>query len=167
MRERLHPLYRRVILLNFALILNEELVVLSLAVSSGTGRTLLPAPHAFSLHGVIKINVYSGLVTKKPRCLSTSSVTTQHWHKVPPSWVWRSWFILVTYSSSGSSGDTEMNQPALCCVLGVIPGVPRECLFPRTHFTHAGECWARAWWERVCSYKRGESIFGSWHRSWN
>lgn len=84
--------------------------------------------------------------------------------KAPHRWVWSSsWFIFITYNSSSFSGVTEMNQPALCHVLGIIQGAPSVltgvCLFPRTDFTHPGECWARAWWERVCTYTERRKYF--------
>lgn len=143
-----------------ALILNEKLVLLRLAMSSGTGRALLLVPHPCSLNCASKIKVYLGLVAKKPRCLCQWWVVI---HKVPHSWVWRfSLFIFVTYNSSSFSGVTEMNQPVICHVLGGIQGalsvLTGVCLFPRTYFTHPGECWAKAWWERVCSYTE-EKVF--------
>lgn len=56
-----------------------------------------------------------------------------------------------------------MNQPVLCHVLGGIQGalsvLTGVCFFPRTYFTHPGGCWARAWWERVCSYTERRKYF--------
>lgn len=50
-----------------------------------------------------------------------------------------------------------------CHVLGVIQGalsvLAGVCLLPRTCFTHPGGCWARAWWERVCSYAERRKYF--------
>lgn len=124
--------------------------------SSGTGRALLLAPHPCSLHCASKMKVYHTLCA----VLSCHIVI----YKVPHSWVWRfSWLIFVTYNSSSSSGVREMNQPALCHVLGGIQGalsvLTGVCLFSRTYFTHPGECWAGARWERVCSYTESRKYF--------
>lgn len=128
--------------------------LLRLATSSGTGRAFLPAPHPCPLRcaSKIKMKLYLGRVARKPHRAGAELSLSSHTKFPTTGRGDGSWFIFVIYSSSGLRDESTCALSCAGCNSRSSQRAARGLPLLRTYVTQPGECWARAWWERVCSY---------------